>query len=136
MLPRRTQMRGAERSSAGSSLGSWTLELCLGKEEAGVSTVVEKFLIMELREISPVCKNSLGNTIGAPKTEEKKLPQPGKDHCLPSARSPRSTKVNSSNHVTAAARARSASLRQGCSLSTVLYHSSQDDKQLFVGVRC
>jgi hypothetical protein len=28
-------MRGAERSSAGSSLGSWAQELCLGKETAG-----------------------------------------------------------------------------------------------------
>jgi hypothetical protein len=42
---------------AGSLLGSWTLELCLGKEEAGASKVFEKFLIMESTEISSVCKN-------------------------------------------------------------------------------
>jgi hypothetical protein len=55
--------RGAERSSAGSSLGSWMLELCLGKEEAGASKVFEKCLIMESTEIFSVCKNSLGNTM-------------------------------------------------------------------------
>jgi hypothetical protein len=37
-----TQTRGAERSLTGSSLGSWTLELCLGKEEAGTSKIFEK----------------------------------------------------------------------------------------------
>jgi hypothetical protein len=44
--PRWTQMRGAERSSAGSSLGSWTLELCLSKEEAGPSKAFETLLII------------------------------------------------------------------------------------------
>jgi hypothetical protein len=41
------------------------------------------------------------------------LPQQGKDQCLPWALSPRSTKGNSSDHVAAAARARSASLGGG-----------------------
>jgi hypothetical protein len=31
---------------AGSSLGSWALELCLGKEENGTSEVFEKFLMI------------------------------------------------------------------------------------------
>jgi hypothetical protein len=51
----------------GEELG-WTLELCLGKEEAGASKVFEKILINESTENSSVCKNSSGNTIGAPKT--------------------------------------------------------------------
>jgi hypothetical protein len=42
--------------------------LCLGREEAGTSKILEKFLIMESTEISSFCKNSLGNTIKAPKT--------------------------------------------------------------------
>ncbi len=42
-LPRWTQLRGAERSSAGSSLGSRALESCLGKEIPGISKVLEKF---------------------------------------------------------------------------------------------
>jgi hypothetical protein len=57
-----------ERSSAGSSLGSMGLELCLGKETAGTSKVFEKILIIESTEISSFFKNSLGNTMGAPKT--------------------------------------------------------------------
>jgi hypothetical protein len=32
-LSRRTQTRGVEISSAGSSLDSWALELCLGREK-------------------------------------------------------------------------------------------------------
>jgi hypothetical protein len=36
MPPRWTQTRRALRRSAGSSLGSWQVELCLGKEKAGV----------------------------------------------------------------------------------------------------
>ncbi len=35
--PYRTQTRQALRQSAGSLLGSWRLELCLGKEKAGAS---------------------------------------------------------------------------------------------------
>jgi hypothetical protein len=42
--------------------------LCLGREKAGTSKVLEKFFITESTEISSSCKNSLGNTIGAPKT--------------------------------------------------------------------
>jgi hypothetical protein len=57
MPPRQTQTRGEERSSAGSSLGSWVLELCLDKETAGTSKVFEKFLIRESIEISSFCKN-------------------------------------------------------------------------------
>jgi hypothetical protein len=87
--PRRTQTRGAEKSSAGSSLGSWRLELCLGRKETGTSKVVEQFLIIESTEMSSFCKNSLGNTIGVPKTAlvgERPLPSLG---C---ALSPMSTK--------------------------------------------
>jgi hypothetical protein len=96
------------------------LELYLGKEEAGASNVFEKFLIMESTEISSVCKNSLGNTIGAPKTasaRERPLSS------LSYARSLKSTKGNSLDHVTVVDRARSASLRQQCSLSTALFNS-------------
>jgi hypothetical protein len=60
MPPQRNQTKGTERSLADSSLGSWTLELCLGKENVGASKVFEKFLIMESTEISSPCKNSLG----------------------------------------------------------------------------
>jgi hypothetical protein len=74
------QTRGAESSLADSSLGSWVLELCLGKEIAGACKVLEKILIIESTESSSFCKNSFGKTIGA-----QKLPQPGKDQCLPSA---------------------------------------------------
>jgi hypothetical protein len=97
-LPRWTQTRGAERSSAGSSLGSWVLKLCLGKETAGACKVLEKILIMESIEISWLCKNLLSNTMGAPKTTsagERPLSSLG---C---AQSPRSTKGNSSDYVAA-----------------------------------
>jgi hypothetical protein len=93
---------------AGSSLGSWTLELCLGKEEAGASKVVEKFLITESTEISSVCKNSIDNTIRAPKTASAGERPVSSFSC---ARSSRSTKGSSSDHVVAAVHARSASLR-------------------------
>jgi hypothetical protein len=49
-------MRGAERSSAGSSLASWTLVLCLGREKAGTSKVLEKILTIESTAISSFCK--------------------------------------------------------------------------------
>jgi hypothetical protein len=49
-------VEGAERSLADRSLGSWMLELCLGKEEAGASKVFETFLIIESTEIFSVCK--------------------------------------------------------------------------------
>jgi hypothetical protein len=78
--PRRTQTRGAERRSPGTSSGSWALELCLGKETAGTCKVFQFFLIKASTDISSFYKNSLGNTMGAPK-----LPLPGKDQCLPSA---------------------------------------------------
>jgi hypothetical protein len=42
--------------------------LCLGKETAGACKVFEKFFIMASTDNSSFCKNSLGNTIGAPKT--------------------------------------------------------------------
>jgi hypothetical protein len=90
--------------------------LFLGKEEAGASKVVEKFLIMESTVISSVCKNSLGNIIGAPKTAsagERPVP------FLGCAQSPRSTKGNSLDHVVMVA---SASLRRRCSLSTSLFN--------------
>jgi hypothetical protein len=48
-------------------VGQLALELCLGKEEAGASKVFAKFLIIESTESSSFCRNSLGNTIGAPK---------------------------------------------------------------------
>jgi hypothetical protein len=40
----RTQMGRALKRSAGSSLGSWQLELCLGKEKEGANRFVKKFL--------------------------------------------------------------------------------------------
>ncbi len=61
-------MTPPESRSAGSSLGSWVLQLCLGKEVAGTCKVLEKFLIIESTESSSFFKNSFGNTIGAPKT--------------------------------------------------------------------
>ncbi len=63
MLPRRIQKRGKERSLAGSALGTWALELCLGKETAGTSKVFEKILIIASTDISLFWKNSLGNTL-------------------------------------------------------------------------
>jgi hypothetical protein len=56
-----------ERSSADSSLGRWRLELelCLGKEKAGASNVIRKFVIIESTASSSDCKNSFG----APKTD-------------------------------------------------------------------
>jgi hypothetical protein len=76
-------MRGAKRSSAGSLLGSWTLELCLGKEGAWASIVVEKCFIIESTEISSFCKNSLGNTIGAQKTASDGERPVSSLHCVP-----------------------------------------------------
>jgi hypothetical protein len=111
-----------ERSLAGRSLGSWALELCLGKEEAGASKVFEKCLIIESTEISSVCKNSLGNTIGAPKTASA---GEGPVSSLGCAWSPRSTKGNSSDHVAAAARAQSTSLGRRCNLSTAPFDSGR-----------
>jgi hypothetical protein len=35
--------KGGRSNLAGSSLGSWALELCLGKEKAGAFEVFEKF---------------------------------------------------------------------------------------------
>jgi hypothetical protein len=102
MPPRQTQTRGAVRRSPGSSSGSSVLELCLGKETAGTYKVLEKCLIIASTDISSFCKNSLGNTIGAPKTfsaGERPVSSLG---C---ARSPRSTKGNPSDQVAAAARA-------------------------------
>jgi hypothetical protein len=98
--PRRTQMRGAERRSLGSSSGSWPLELCLGKETAGACKVLEKFLIIASTDISSFCKNSLDNTMGAPKTASAGERPVSSLGC---ARSPRSTKGNSSDQVAAAA---------------------------------
>jgi hypothetical protein len=45
-------MRGVERSSPGSSLGSWVLELCLGKETAVTCKVFEKFLIIASAQLT------------------------------------------------------------------------------------
>jgi hypothetical protein len=39
-----------------------------GKRKAGASKVFEKYFIMKSTEILLPCKNSFGNTIGAPKT--------------------------------------------------------------------
>jgi hypothetical protein len=36
---RRNQMKGARSSLSGSSVSSWTLELCLDKEKGGASEV-------------------------------------------------------------------------------------------------
>jgi hypothetical protein len=52
-----TQTRGAESSSAGSSLGRSVLELCLGKEGAETCKVLEKFLTMVSIESSSLYKN-------------------------------------------------------------------------------
>jgi hypothetical protein len=87
---------------------------------AGTCKVFEKFLIIASTGISSFCKNSLGNTMGAPKTASAgKRPVSS----LGCARSPRSTKGNSSDQVAAAARARRASLRRRCSLSTAPFDS-------------
>ncbi len=57
MPPRQTQMRGAERSSASSSLGRLVPELCLGKERVETCKVFEKFLIIASTENSSFCTN-------------------------------------------------------------------------------
>jgi hypothetical protein len=118
--PQWTQRRGTERRSAGSSLGTWMLELCLRKEENGKSKVFENFLIMESTEISSSCKNSLDNTIGVPEIASAGERPVSSLGC---AQSLRGTKGNSSDQVTAAVRAQSASLRQRCSLSTAPFDS-------------
>jgi hypothetical protein len=69
------------------------LESCLGKETAGTSKVVKKFLIIESNEISSFCKNSLRNTMGAPKTASAGARPVFSLGC---AQNPRSTKGNSS----------------------------------------
>jgi hypothetical protein len=97
------------------SPGSWVLELCLGKETAGTCKVFDKILIIASTDIASFCKNSLGNTMGAPKTASAGERPVSSLSC---ARSPRSTKSNSSDQVAAAARAQGASLRRRCSLST------------------
>jgi hypothetical protein len=67
--------------------------LCLGREEAGLSKVVEKFMIIESTESSSFC-----NTIRAPKTASAgKRPVSS----LSCAWSLRSTKDNSSDLVAA-----------------------------------
>jgi hypothetical protein len=120
-----TDPDGEGREELGWQLaGQLMLELRLGKEEAGASKVFEKFLIIESTEISSVCKNSLGNTIGAPKTAsagERTV------SFLGYSRSPRSTKGNSSDHVSTV-RCVSAVFR--------LLRSTQDDKEVFADVRC
>jgi hypothetical protein len=108
-------MRGAERSSTGSSMGSLALELCLGKETAGTCKVLEKFLIIASTDISSFCKNLLGNTMGAPKTAAARERPVSTLGC---AQSPRSTKGDSSDKVAMAACARRVSLRRRCSLLT------------------
>jgi hypothetical protein len=62
--------------------------------------VLEKFLIIESTEISSFCKNSLGNTTGAPKTASAGERPVSSLGC---ARSPRSTKSNSWDQVAAVA---------------------------------
>jgi hypothetical protein len=114
------QTRGVESSSADSSLGSWVLELCLGKEIAGACQVLEKILIIESTESSSFGKNSFGNTIGVPKTASARERPVSSLGC---AWSPRSTKGSSLDHVAATALARSASLRRRCSLSTEPFNS-------------
>jgi hypothetical protein len=66
--PLQTQMRGALKRSGGSSLGSWRLELCLGKEKAGASKYLRIFFEIVSTGISSPFKNSFGKTIVAPKT--------------------------------------------------------------------
>jgi hypothetical protein len=122
---------GAESISAGSSLGSSVLELCLGKEGAETCKVFENFLSMVSTESSSFCKNSFGKTIWAPKTASAGERPVSSLGC---ALSPRSTKGNSSDHVAAAARLRSASLRRRCIFR--LRRSTQGDMLLFVCVKC
>jgi hypothetical protein len=96
------------------------LELCLSKEGAETCKVLENLLTMVSIESSPFCKNSFGKTICAPKTASSGERPVSSLNCAPS---PRSTKGNSSDHVAAAARVRSMSLRRQCSLSTDLFDS-------------
>jgi hypothetical protein len=72
-----------------------------------------QFLIIESTESSSFGKKSFGNTIGAPKTASARERPVSSLGC---ARSPRSTKGSSSDHVAAVALVRSASLRRQCSL--------------------
>ncbi len=103
------------------------LELCLGKKGAETCNALEIFLTMVSTESSLFCKNSFGKTICAPNTASAgERPVSSLGYAL----SPRSTKGSSSDHVVAAGRARSASLRRWCSLSTA--PSTQVDKLLFV----
>jgi hypothetical protein len=66
--------------SSGSSLGSFRLKLCLGKEKAGASKRLKKFF-----EIVSTGFHVLSKIHVAKQLEHQKLPQPGKDQCLPSA---------------------------------------------------
>jgi hypothetical protein len=104
-----TQTRRALRRSAGSSLGSWRLELCLGKEKAGASKDFRKlFEILSTGILSPF-KNSFSKIIGAPKTAPAGERPVSSLSC---ARRLRSTLGISSAQVPTAVRACSASSRR------------------------
>jgi hypothetical protein len=59
--------KGSEKELGWQLAVQLVLEFCLGKETAGTSEVFEKCLLIESTEISSFCKNSLGNTMEAPK---------------------------------------------------------------------
>jgi hypothetical protein len=126
-LHNRSYMYPLRRLHRRCTANSSVLELCLGKEGVETCKVSENLLTMKSTESSSFCKNSFGKTIWAPKTASAGERPVSSLGC---ALSPRSTKGNSSDHVSAAARARSASLRRWCSLSTA--RSTQGDKLFHV----
>jgi hypothetical protein len=75
-----TQTRRALRRSAGSSLGSCWLELCMGKENTGASKDLTKNLKWCQQKFHLLAKIHLGIQL-----DHQRLPQPGKTQCLPLA---------------------------------------------------
>ncbi len=81
MPPRCKQMKGAHSRPSGSSAGSWVLELCLSKEKTGASKVFI-FIFYQLYQQNI---HLLAKICWAGQLERQKLPQPGKEQCLPAA---------------------------------------------------
>jgi hypothetical protein len=94
---------GGREELTGQLAGQLGAGIVPGQRNSRNVKVFEKFLIIASTEISLFCKNSLSNTMGAPKTAsvgERPVSSLGY------ARSLRSTKGNSSDQVAMAARAR------------------------------
>jgi hypothetical protein len=88
-----------------------------------VRYMVSYHMVLDLRVEKTVCVKRRLASFRATQGGLQKLLQPGKDLCLPCKQRLRRTQAISSAQVAAEARARSSSLRQRCSLSTVPFAS-------------